>query len=176
MNFVTALLQNARHLRKLSEQPKENSNTKSSSASTTKRGIYVLVVALLAAVSLFLIGSWWRHKAFENPPAAGSKDTFERLAGRWQRPDGGYILAIKSVANSGAIDAAYFNPRGPIHVARAEASLDGTTVKVFVELRDVNYPGSTYALTYDAASDQLKGIYYQAVEKQRFPVAFLRIQ
>jgi hypothetical protein len=47
-------------------------------------------------------------------------------------------------------------------------------VKVFVELRDVNYPGSTYTLTYDPASDQLKGIYYQAVEQQRFPVAFFR--
>ena len=32
------------------------------------------------------------------------------------------------------------------------------------------------ALTYDPASDQLKGIYYQAVEKQRFPVAFVRMK
>jgi len=35
---------------------------------------------------------------------------------------------------------------------------------VFIELRDVNYPGSTYSLTYEPASDQLKGIYYQAVD------------
>ena len=45
--------------------------------------------------------------------------------------------------------AAYFNPR-PINVSQAEAALDGTTVKVFIELRDVNYPGATYHLTYDA--------------------------
>ena len=49
-------------------------------------------------------------------------------------------------------------------------------MKVFIELRDVNYPGSTYTLTYDPASDQLKGVYYQAVEKQRFPVAFVRMK
>ena len=49
-------------------------------------------------------------------------------------------------------------------------------MKVFIELRDVNYPGSTYTLTYDPASDQLKGVYYQAVEKQRFPVAYVRMK
>ena len=42
--------------------------------------------------------------------------------------------------------------------------------------RQTNYPGSTYTLTYDPASDQLKGVYYQAVEKQQFPVAFLRMK
>jgi hypothetical protein len=36
--------------------------------------------------------------------------------------------------------------------------------------------GSTYTLTYDPASDQLKGIYYQAVEQQRFDVAFVHIK
>jgi hypothetical protein len=45
---------------------------------------------------------------------------------------------------------------------------------VFVELRDVNYPGSTYALTYDAERDQLKGIYYQAAMQQQFEVFFVR--
>ena len=32
-------------------------------------------------------------------------------------------------------------------------------------------PESPYRLTYDPASDQLKGIYYQPAEKQRFEVA-----
>jgi len=109
-----------------------------------------------------------------NPAAAETKPEFEKLKGRWRRPDGGYILEIKSIADSGAMDAAYFNPKS-IHVARAEASRDGGA-KVFIELRDVNYPGSTYALTYEPASDQLKGIYYQAVEGQRFQVTFVRVK
>lgn len=41
--------------------------------------------------------------------------------------------------------AGYFNPKS-IRVAKAEASWDGGALKVFVELRDVIYPGSTYMI------------------------------
>ena len=40
----------------------------------------------------------------------------------------------------------------------------------------MNYPGSTYTLTYDPASDQLKGVYYQAALQQRFEVVFVRMK
>jgi hypothetical protein len=49
-------------------------------------------------------------------------------------------------------------------------------VNVFVELRAPNYPGSTYALTYDSRQDQLKGSYFQAVEQQNFNVFFVRMK
>jgi hypothetical protein len=71
------------------------------------------------------------------------------------------------------MDAAYFNPN-TIHVAKAEAAQEGAVTKVSIELRDVNYPGSTYVLTYEAATDQLTGIYYQAALQQRFEVVFVR--
>lgn|GEM_PF-6342117 len=51
-----------------------------------------------------------------------------------------------------------------IHVGKAEASRDSDATKVFIELRDVNYPGSTYTLDYEPANDQLKGVYYQGRE------------
>lgn len=105
-------------------------------------------------------------------PATTNSD-FAKLMGRWQRPDGGYFLIITGVDGNGKMDATYLNPR-PIHVAKAEASRDGTTNKVFVELQDVNYPGSTYKLTYDPASDQLYGIYFQAALNQQFDVVFAR--
>jgi len=108
-------------------------------------------------------------------PVATSNRGFEKLKGRWLRPDGGYIVEIRNVEPGGKMDAAYFNPR-PIHVAKAEASQDGATVKVFIELRDVNYPGSTYDLTYEAKSDQLAGIYYQAALQQQFEVVFERMK
>jgi hypothetical protein len=73
------------------------------------------------------------------------------------------------------MNAAYFNPQ-PINVAKAEALQGGGTVSVFIELRDVNYPGSTYNLTYDPANDSLKGIYFQAAIKQTFDVYFIRLQ
>lgn len=70
---------------------------------------------------------------------------------------------------------AYFNPQ-PIKVSKAEAAQEGATTKVFLELRDVHYPGSTYALIYDPTRDQLKGVYYQAALQQRFAVVFVRMQ
>ena len=38
------------------------------------------------------------------------------------------------------------------------------------------YNGSTYTLTYDPASDTLKGVYFQAVAQQRFNVYFTRVR
>lgn len=110
-----------------------------------------------------------------NPPPAvtAPKPEFQKLKGKWRRPDGGYIIEIKSVDGDGKLEAAYLNPK-PIHVAKAEASLDGATVKVFIELRDVNYPGSTYKLIYVPENDQLSGIYYQALQQQSFEVVFVR--
>jgi hypothetical protein len=98
---------------------------------------------------------------------------FDRLVGRWLRADGGYVLEIRSVSPEGRVEAAYLNPR-PIHVARAEAARGGDIVTLLVELRDANYPGSTYRLWYDAGSDTLEGTYYQAVQQETYDVAFER--
>jgi hypothetical protein len=105
----------------------------------------------------------------------GAPSGFDTLKGRWQRPDGGYILEVRSVDTSGKIDAVYLNPK-PINVAKAEATRDGSTLKVLVELRAPNYPGSTYTLTYDPKRDQLKGIYFQAVQQQSFNVYFVKMK
>lgn len=126
----------------------------------------------LAIALLLGIGFW----AFYFAPMSGARNSdFDKLKGRWQRPDGGYVLAIKSIAGSGAIDAAYFNPK-PIHVAKAEAKRAGSALQLLVELRAPNYPGSTYTLTYDQEQDQLRGDYFQAVERQTFQVLFVRMK
>jgi hypothetical protein len=174
----------------MSKRRKKNRHHKLPIPATTKRRIPLLPGIFLAVAILVALGFWWwnsnsGHNPPEakplteakvaNPAAAESKLDLQKLKGGWRRPDGGYVLAIKSISENGAMEAAYFNPN-PIHVAKAEASRDGAAAKIFIELRDVNYPGSTYTLTYDAASDQLKGIYYQAVERQRFEVVFVRIK
>jgi hypothetical protein len=105
----------------------------------------------------------------------GANDGFDALNGRWLRPDGGYVLEIRAVDASGKIDAEYFNPK-PINVAKAEATRAGSALKVFVELRAPNYPGSTYTLTYDPQQDQLQGIYFQALQQQNFNVFFVRMK
>ena len=99
----------------------------------------------------------------------------QQLKGKWLRPDGGYVIEVRNVEDGGTMDVAYFNPR-PINVARAEATRDGSTLKVFVELRAPNYPGSTYTLIYDPQRDQLAGRYFQAAQRQTFDVAFVRMK
>ena len=106
-------------------------------------------------------------------PVATPNPAFEKLKGKWLRPDGGYIIEIRSVEPGGKMDAGYFNPR-PINVSKAEATQDGAVTKVFIELRDVNYPGSTYTLVYDAATERLVGNYFQAGIGQNFAVEFVR--
>jgi len=103
------------------------------------------------------------------------KTSFEVLKGRWQRPDGGYILQIRTIDGGGKVDAGYFNPR-PINVSRAEATEEGGKMKVFVELRDTGYPGSVYTLTYNPKEDVLVGVYFQAVVQQNFDVFFTRMK
>jgi hypothetical protein len=139
-----------------------------------------LVVALV--LSLVLTGSPGHGVQLSTPPAAQesvappeAKTEFESLKGRWLRPDGGYVVEIREINGSGKMVAAYFNPR-PINVSRAEASQEGTTTTVFIELRDTNYPGATYTLAYDPQSDQLKGIYFQPALQQSFDVVFVRMK
>jgi hypothetical protein len=109
--------------------------------------------------------------------AAETKDKkgFDVLKGRWLRPDGGYILQIRTIDAGGKIDAGYFNPR-PINVSKAEVTQEGGKMKVFVELRDTGYPGSVYTLTYDPNDDVLRGVYFQAALKQNFDVYFTRMK
>jgi hypothetical protein len=106
-------------------------------------------------------------------PARAADPDFQTLKGRWLRPDGGYVLEIRKIAADGTMDVAYLNPR-PINVSRAKATRDKTTLRVFVELRAPNYPGSTYTLTYDPKRDELYGVYFQAVQGQSFDVVFVR--
>jgi len=106
---------------------------------------------------------------------AAAPADFSKLKGRWERPDGGYVLEIRDIAADGKADVVYFNPSS-IKVESARASSESGTLKVFVTLRDVNYPGCTYTLAYDAQNDQLFGQYYQAAMQQTYDIAFTRLK
>ena len=95
------------------------------------------------------------------------------LIGNWLRTDAGYRILIPKVNENGTLDAQYFNPN-PINVAKANWGKSNNNLKVIVELRDVNYPGSTYTLNYLPDRDMLAGEYYQAVEGLTFYVEFMR--
>lgn len=136
------------------------------------------VVCLSAFVfALAAIGGAQAQGAAPTPKplakSAPSAIAYEALVGTWVRPDGGYRIEIKDATSLGQLDAMYFNPR-PLPFAKAQVRQDGSLLRLSFELQAGGYNGSTYELTYDAASDQLKGTYYQAVMKQKFEVAFAR--
>jgi uncharacterized protein (DUF2147 family) len=162
-----------------------NSNPTASAAAGQRLPRSAAVV--LAVVIMAAVGFGWSKGCHTDAPQTADNETgqtapmaiprfgFDKLTGQWQRPDGGYIIEIRSVDPGGKMNAAYFNPRS-INVAKAEASQVGETVNIFIELHDVNYPGSSYNLTYDPVDDCLKGSYFQAAIKQTFDVYFVRMK
>ena len=97
----------------------------------------------------------------------------KQLEGRWVRENGGYVLILQDIKDDGSIKAFYLNPRS-INVHEATWKFEDDRLFLYVEMRDVNYPGSNYTLMYRAANDTLWGSYYQAVQKQTLDVKFVR--
>jgi len=95
------------------------------------------------------------------------------LIGDWVRTDAPYEIKISELSANGALKVGYFNPRS-INVGKASwTSADGA-IKIYIELRDVNYPGSNYNLTYLPENDSLVGKYFQAVEGVTYDIGFSR--
>ena len=177
---------------KPSKQKKWQPEKKSPAPPVPVRAFIIWIAIALGIVALAVVTSKRKQAGTGEPAApvspagqntstnaaaavATTKPDFQKLKGKWLRPDGGYVVEIKAVDDGGKLDAGYFNPT-PIHVAKAEATQEGNATKVFIELQDVNYPGSTYTLTYVAARDLLVGVYYQALQKQSFEVYFERVK
>ncbi len=99
--------------------------------------------------------------------------TAKQLEGRWVREDGGYMLVLRNIKPDGSMKASYLNPR-QINVHEANWKFEDERLILYVELRDVNYPGSNYTLMYRVANDILWGNYYQAVQKMTMKVHFVR--
>jgi uncharacterized protein (DUF2147 family) len=154
-------------------QRRHRAAVKSQGQISSKR-MYIHVLVLVAVFAALAAGTFVLLHG-RTSAGNGTKAAFNSLKGRWLRPDGGYVIDIRDVDASGKMAAGYFNPR-PINVAKAEASREGDTTKVFIELRDVNYPGATYNLTYDFERDQLRGVYYQPALGQSFDVVFIRMK
>ena len=134
--------------------------------------ICLVLMGLAAAVFYGLM-----NRSLTEPAATISQEKetsdFDRLVGRWVRPDGGYVIEIHKIHPDGKVDAAYFNP-SPIHVSRSTVSEEDGIIELFIELRGQGYPGSTYTLRYNPAYDAMVGIYFQAVIQQPFDVIFQR--
>ena len=151
----------------------------------TKGVILLLTAALVAGVGYWVWGL--KHvpeqpipiqPAGTNVAQASTNSTaptsrFQKLEGKWVRPDGGYVLQIRSVDEQGQMDAAYFNPN-PIHVSRAIWMQGPGGFQIVVELNDVGYQGATYVLSHDPKTDRLVGQYNQPAMQQTFDIEFIR--
>ena len=130
----------------------------------------VTLACLCFTVILVLPGA---VSAAESPEQAAGHVDAKLLEGTWIRPDGGYVLELRHIENDGTLTAAYFNPR-QIRVSQAIWGINEGAIRLFVELRGINYPGSKYSLRYDPVSDRLNGIYFQAVGQQIYEIEFVR--
>ena len=142
-------------------------------------GIVGLTLISIITAIIFVIprkapGAAASAPAVAAPAAESVLVEFDKLKGKWLRPDGGYVIEIKQLLPQNDLEVAYFNPN-PIHVGKARLYKERGFVKVFVELQDVNYPGSTYTLIYDRENDLLRGVYYQATQQQEYQIEFERL-
>ena len=133
--------------------------------------------SILAAFSVLLFVWLFCGQALANQeqPIQESKgfNAAKELEGRWVREEGGYVLVLQDIKPDGSMRAFYLNPR-QINVHVADWKFEDERLFLYVELRDVNYPGSNYTLMYRVANDVLWGSYYQAVQKLTMDVHFVR--
>ena len=133
-------------------------------------------VIYISAATLILIGIavFFLMNSESGISTSGSRD-FDKnsLIGDWVRTDAQYLIRITEVKDDRTMTAQYFNPN-PINVGKANWEQSYGNLKIIVEMRDVNYPGSTYTLSYLPDRDILAGEYYQAVEGLTFYVEFMR--
>jgi len=139
-----------------------------------RRGNLARVLSLLALLTGLLTTVAYAQSEAEDSAAMPAATGFEALVGQWVRPDGGYMVTIRSAGADGKLDASYANP-APLAFSRAEAIQDGEKTRVFLELTDDGYNGSTYTLTFDPEADVLRGVYYQANAQQNYEIFFVRV-
>jgi hypothetical protein len=146
---------------------KKGKGIKQARVARSRRVVWWIAGAIVLAVVAFV-----GYRSLNKAAVPAGPDP-AKLAGRWLRPDGGYILQLSEPGPKGVLKAAYFNPR-PINVSHAAWKHQEGHLSIFVELRDRNYPGSTYTLVYVPDRDRLAGYYYQAALGQTFDVVFVR--
>lgn len=95
------------------------------------------------------------------------------MAGEWQRTDGGFLVKVSDVQRDGKAQVEYFNPK-PVHVEQAAITTQKEFIKLFIQLQDTGYEGSTYTLYYYKEKDALAGFYYQAALDRTYKVIFMR--
>jgi len=133
--------------------------------------IYISAAAIIIFIAILII--LFTKESGDTAPSKNKTIDKNLLVGDWVRTDASYLIKIVNVNEDGTLGAQYFNPN-PINVGSAIWEESYGNLKVIVELQDVNYPGSTYTLSYLPDRNILAGEYYQAVQGSTFYVEFVR--
>jgi len=138
---------------------------------------------LFVIITVFVFSCNEPQKDKETEPQNTSSETVSpqqktipdksKLVGEWTRTDAPYQIKITELLDDGTMKAGYFNPAS-INVSSAMWAFGDGVLKIYIELRDENYPGSNYNLIYYPERDLLAGKYFQAVESVTYDVGFTR--
>ena len=138
---------------------------------------------LFVIITVFVFSCNEPQKDKETEPQNTSSETVSpqqktipdksKLVGEWTRTDASYQIKITGLLDDGTMKAGYFNPAS-INVSSAMWAFGDGVLKIYIELRDENYPGSNYNLIYYPERDLLAGKYFQAVESVTYDVGFTR--
>jgi len=140
---------------------------------------------LLAIIAVFVVSCKDAQEKKATAPESTSTETVSpqkgavpnknKLVGEWTRTDASYQIKITELMDDGTMKAGYFNPAS-INVGSAMWAFADGVLKIYIELRDENYPGSNYNLIYYPERDLLAGKYFQAVERVTYDVGFTRVK
>lgn len=134
---------------------------------------YLKFLALFLLLAGVLLSPLQPLMAAETAAPVVQQQDYTVLAGEWQRTDGSYIVKVSDVQPDGKAVVEYFNPK-PIHVEQSAISTQKDLLKLFIQLQDTGYEGSTYTLYYYAEKNALAGFYYQAPMDKTYKVIFMR--
>ena len=133
----------------------------------------IILISGIAIASIIILIFFLTRNDGDNTSLKGETANKNLLVGDWIRTDASYLIKIKSINDEGILEAQYINPK-PINVESASWEESYGNLKITIVLRDVNYPGSTYAINYLPDGDFLAGEYFQAMERSTFYVEFVR--
>jgi len=133
----------------------------------------ILISASAAIILIVVLNYFITNNGSDTVPSDSKSVDKNLLVGDWVRTDASYLIKISSVNEDGTLNAQYFNPN-PINVGSAKWEENYGNLRIFIELQDINYPGSKYTLNFLPDRDILAGEYYQAVQGSTFYIEFIR--
>jgi hypothetical protein len=97
------------------------------------------------------------------------------LKGVWGRTDATGVVNISEVLDNGLLKTTFYSPK-MINIEKAVWTNSSDVLRIYILLREDNYPGSSFSLNYMAEKDLLLGVYFDALTNESLTISFERIK